>query len=92
MRTWLRSVADKMLGRVPGKTSRLHTATRMAKDADFNDRREPLSPEPPRLRELDNAQLFKPVGPLADVHFLQELVRVVNEAQKRDAKDERRLY
>jgi len=29
---------------------------------------------------------------LADVHSLEELVQVVNEAQERDADDERRLY
>jgi hypothetical protein len=40
MRTWLRSVIDAILGRVPGKTSRLDTATRMAMDADFSDRRQ----------------------------------------------------
>jgi hypothetical protein len=33
----------------------------------------------------------KPAGPLADVNF-QELIRIVNEAQERDAEDERRLY
>ena len=40
MRTWLRSLVDAVLGKVPGKTSRLDTATRMAMDADFSDRRE----------------------------------------------------
>jgi hypothetical protein len=35
VRTWLRSVVNAMLGRVPGKTSRLDTATRMAMDADL---------------------------------------------------------
>jgi hypothetical protein len=92
MRTSLRSIVDKMLGRIPGKASRLDTATRMTTDADFSDRRESSSVEPRRLGERDNAHLFKPVDPLADVHFLQELVRVVNEAQDRDAEDERRLY
>ena len=75
MRTSLRSIIDKMLGRIPGKTSQRDTATRMAMDADFSDRREPPSPEPRRLRERDNAHLYKTVGPLADVHFLQELIR-----------------
>jgi hypothetical protein len=41
MGTWLRSVIDAILGRVPGKTCRLDTATRMATDADFSDRGEP---------------------------------------------------
>ena len=40
MRTWLRSLVNAILGKVPGKTSRLDTATRMAMDADFSDRRE----------------------------------------------------
>jgi hypothetical protein len=48
MRTWLRSVADVILGRVPGKSSRLDTARRMAMDADFSDRREKT---PPRKSE-----------------------------------------
>ena len=41
MRAWLRSVVNSILGKVPGKTSRPDTATRMAMDADFSDRREP---------------------------------------------------
>ena len=41
MRAWLRSLVNAILGKVPGKTSRLDTATRMAMDADFSDRREP---------------------------------------------------
>jgi hypothetical protein len=80
MQTWLRSVVDTMLGRVSGKTSRPDTATRMAVDADFSYRREP-TPQ----GELRGSQL-------ADVDFLEELIRIVNEAQGRDAEDERRLY
>jgi hypothetical protein len=38
IRIWLRSLVNAILGRVPGKTSRLETATRMAIDADFSDR------------------------------------------------------
>ena len=34
MPTWLRSLVNAFLGRVPGKTSRLDTATRMMIDAD----------------------------------------------------------
>ena len=41
MRTWLRSLVNVILGRVPGKTGRLDTATRMAMDADFSHSREP---------------------------------------------------
>jgi hypothetical protein len=44
MRTWLRSVVDAFLGKVPGKTSRLDTATLMAMDADFSDRSESTPP------------------------------------------------
>jgi hypothetical protein len=43
MRTWLRLVVEKVLGRIPGKTSRLDTATRMAMDADFTRRDKPTS-------------------------------------------------
>ena len=43
MRTWLCSLVNAILGKVPGKTGRLDTATRMAMDADFSDRREPTS-------------------------------------------------
>ena len=39
MRTRLRSVVDAILGRVPGKTGRPDTATRMAMDADLDYRR-----------------------------------------------------
>ena len=41
MLAWLRSMADAILGRVPGKPGRLDTATRMAMDADFSDRNKP---------------------------------------------------
>jgi hypothetical protein len=41
MRTWLRSLVNAILGKVPGKTSRLDTATRMAMDADFSHGPEP---------------------------------------------------
>jgi hypothetical protein len=87
MRTWLRSIVDTMLGRVPGKTGRLDTATHMAMDADFSYRPAPRAAVQPRERDL-----VKPADPLADVDFLQELIRIVNETQERDAEDERRLY
>jgi hypothetical protein len=45
-----------------------------------------------RWRERDDGHLVKPVDPLADVDSLEELIRVVNEAQERDAEDERRLH
>jgi hypothetical protein len=40
MPTWLRSLVNAFLGKVPGKTSRLDKATRMMIDADFSLRRE----------------------------------------------------
>jgi hypothetical protein len=92
MRTWLRSLVNAIVGKVPGKNSRLDTATRMAMDADFSDRREPTLPEPPRQRERDDRHLVKPIGQSADIALFEQLVRVINEAQDRDAEDERRLY
>jgi hypothetical protein len=44
-----------------------------------------------RWRERDNRHLFKAAAPLP-VDPVEELIRVVNEAQERDAEDERRLY
>jgi hypothetical protein len=87
MRTWLRSAVNAVLGKVPGKTGRLDTATRMAMDADFGDRREPRRSASPRERE--HGHLIKPIESSADI---DELIRIVNKAQKRDAQDERRLY
>ena len=87
-RTTLRSIVDAILGRVPGKTGRPDTATRMAMDADLSYRRELSRPRP----ERDDQHLFKSSDPLADIDLLEELVRIVNKAQERDAEDERRLY
>ena len=92
MRVRLRSIVDVILGRVPGKASRLDTATRMAMDADFSYRREPTPPKLPRKGERDDAHLMKPIGSLADAALFEQLVRAINEAQERDADDERRLY
>jgi hypothetical protein len=44
-----------------------------------------------RWRERDDRHLVKPAAPLP-VDPIDELVRVVSEAQERDAEDERRLY
>ena len=44
MRTWLHSVVEAIVCRVPGKIGRLDTATRMAMDADFRDRRQKTPP------------------------------------------------
>ena len=92
MQTWLRSLVNTILGKAPGRTGRLDTATRMAWDADFSYRREPRPSAPPRERERDDGHLVKPIGSSADAALFEQLVRVVNEAQERDAEDERRLY
>jgi hypothetical protein len=92
MPTWLRSLVNAFLGKVPGKTSRLDTATRMMIDADFSDRQESMPHGLRRRRERDDGHLVKPTDPSADIDPLEELIRVVNEAQERDAEDERRLY
>jgi hypothetical protein len=62
MRTWLRSLVKAVLGKVPGKTSWLDTATRMMIDADFSDRRDPsrwAQYQPP----LSSAQASGRTGP-----------------------------
>ena len=87
MRTRLRSVVNAILGRAPSKTGRPDTATRMAMDADLSYRR--------RFRDSDGGDdqhLLKSSDPLADIDLLEELIRIVNKAQERDAEDERRLY
>jgi hypothetical protein len=87
MRTWLRLVVDSILDRVQdrvrGKTSRLDTATKMAMAADFSDRHESVPSGLSPWRERDDGHLAKSVDPLADVGLLEELIRIVNEAQKR---------
>ena len=88
MPAWL----NAMLGRVPGKTSRLDTATRMAMDADFSERQPSTPSGPSRGHQREDKHLFKSPDPLADINLLEELIRIVNEAQNRDAEDERRLY
>jgi hypothetical protein len=51
MRTWLRSLVNAFLGKVPGKTSRLDTATRMMIDANFSlDRELPRETRPADTR------------------------------------------
>ena len=45
-----------------------------------------------RRRERDDGHLVKPTGSSADIDPVEELIRVVSEAQERDAEDERRLY
>lgn len=43
-------------------------------------------------RERDDRRLVKRPNPAADIDPLEEFIRIVNEAQERDAEDERRLY
>jgi hypothetical protein len=45
-----------------------------------------------RWRERDDRRLVKGVEPSPDVNPIEELIRIVNDAQERDAEDERRLY
>src|SRR3984957_8600617 len=92
MRTWLRSLVNAILGKVPGKTSRLDTATRMAMDADLGDCHESTPHGLRPQRERDDGHLVKSIGSSADFDPVEELIRVVSEAQERDAEDERRLY
>lgn len=51
MTTWLRSVINTILGKVPGKTGHLDTATPMMVDGDFSLRRElPRETQPTGIR------------------------------------------
>jgi hypothetical protein len=60
MPTWLRSLVNAFLGKVPGKTSRLDTATRMMIDADFSLRRElPREARPTVIRTPVNKRSLK---------------------------------
>jgi hypothetical protein len=92
MRTWLRSLLNALLGKVRGKTSRPDTATRMAMIADFSDRQESMAHGLRGRGQRDDGHLVKQTGSSADIDPLQELIRVVAEAQERDAEDARRLY
>jgi hypothetical protein len=58
MRTWLSSLTNAILGRVPGKTSRLDPPTRMLVDADFVYRYPSMPRAPPR--ERDDGHLIGP--------------------------------
>ena len=62
-----RALADAILGRVPGKTDRADTATRMAKDAEFSGNGEP-----------DTRKRQPPAG---DVDPLAELRRLTRESK-----------
>jgi hypothetical protein len=63
MGTWLRSLVDVFLGKTPGKPIRLDTPTRMAMDADFNDRGEPTTPAREPYRKVDQmAELDRILG------------------------------
>jgi hypothetical protein len=45
-----------------------------------------------RWREREDQRLVKQAGPVPDVDPIEELMGVVNDAQERDAEDERQLY
>lgn len=45
-----------------------------------------------RWRERDDQHLVKSPDPPVVIDPLEELIRLVNEAQERDAEDEHRLY
>jgi hypothetical protein len=64
----------------------------MAMAADFSHRREPGLPETLRKRARDDRDLVKQFEPSADAALFEQLIRVVNETQDRDAEDERQLY
>ncbi len=68
MLSCLRSIADAILGRVPGKPGRVDTSTRMWLDADFSDRGRPGS---------ENRQ-----RPAVDVDTLEELQRLTREVKE----------
>jgi hypothetical protein len=60
MPTWLRSLVNAFLSKVPGKISRLDTATRMMMDADFSPRREvPRETRPTVIRTPVNKRNLK---------------------------------
>jgi hypothetical protein len=83
MRAWLRSVVDTILGRVPGKTGRLDTATRMAMAADFVDRREVRPTALLWTRERDDNHLVKPIEPAADRTLFKQLLHRQRSARPR---------
>jgi hypothetical protein len=55
MRAWLHSVVGTILGKVRGKTSRLDTATRIAMDASFSDRRPSMPAGYPATETTDTS-------------------------------------
>ncbi len=67
MLSFLRSIADAILGRVPGKPGRVDTSTRMWLDADFSDRGKPGNEKRQR--------------PAVDVDRLEELQRLTREGK-----------
>ena len=67
MLSCLRSIADAILGRVPGKPGHADTSTCMWLDADFNDRGKPGSEKRQR--------------PAVDVDPLEELQRLTREGK-----------
>ena len=52
----VRSLANAMLGKIPGKPDRHDLATRMAADADFRDKGEPSTPAREPFRKVDQIE------------------------------------
>ena len=69
----MRSVVNAILGKVRGKASRLDTATRLAMEADFGDRREAKLPGPRPWRGRDNGHLRQIGWASADI-LIREFV------------------
>lgn len=61
----------------------------MAMEADFDTRHASMSLGLPR--ERDDGHLIEPIEPSADNALFEQVVRILNEAQERDAEDERVL-
>ena len=66
MVSWLRALADAILGKTR-KPDRLDTATHMAMEADFSERRDPVKSAP---------------DPVPKVDPIDELLRIINEPGK----------
>jgi hypothetical protein len=75
IRAWLRSIADAILGRVPGKVGRVDTATRMAMDADFRGAGKWRTSPPEPKRKMS------PREPQSEVSPIAELERILKEGE-----------
>jgi hypothetical protein len=86
MRSRLNLIVVSNLGGVRGKTSRLHTATKLVVGTDVSNGPESVPFGLSPWRERDNRHLAKSADALADIGLLEELIHIANEAQKRDAR------